>query len=145
MASFYSQEAIASPVIVADAYSREQDFEDGILVDASDVARKIGFSWPIAISEACWRDAVSWDDQDNDRKGLTEGEDDRLWSVLLMAADAMKNAYHRRFTGSEILFSVYRIPRAGLRRMPLKLDLMFSISFEGRTPVGTISLASELS
>ena len=137
------QETKAYPVPVAAACSREDEFENGRLVDASGVARQIGFSWAIALTQACWRDCISWDDEDNDRKGLTEDEDGRLWDVMLMAAEAVKNASHRGHATPEMLFSVYRIPRAGLFRSPRRVELLLTLGFEQRSVVGTISLASE--
>ena len=131
------------PSTVGVVYSREQAFEDGVLVDASRVAIDVGFSWPIALTEAAWRDCVSWGDEDNTRKNINDTEDDRLWDIVLVAADAVKRAAYCRRAGSDIPFSLYRVPRDGSARSPAQVDLVLTVGVDGGAVVGTISLAGE--
>ena len=59
------------------SYSRTQALADGVLVDATKLAREAGFRYPVALTSAAWHDcvAVSSTDQDHDETG-------RLWDVL---------------------------------------------------------------
>ena len=131
------------PTTVDSVYSREDAFEDGVLVDASRAAIDLGFSWPIALTEAAWRDCVSWDDEDNGRKDINDAEEDRLWDVMLVAAEAVKQAAYSQRSGTEIQFSLYRVPRPDSARSPESVDLLLTVGVDGGTVVGTISLVGE--
>ena len=135
--------AEVTSTIVGSVYTREDAFEDGVLVDASRAAIDAGFSWPMALTEACWRDCVSWDDEDNARKDINDAEEDSLWDVMLVAADAVKQAAYCRRAGPDIPFSLCRVPRAALSRSPECVDLILTVGVDGGTVVGTISLAVE--
>ena len=50
---------------VISTYSRAQAIEDGVLVDAGDMARQAGFRFHIAITPAAWSDCVVWTDADS--------------------------------------------------------------------------------
>jgi hypothetical protein len=143
MPTLHSQEFAFNSLTTINDYTREDAFEDGVLVDVADVAREAGFRAPIALSEAAWRDCVAWDSQDNARKGLGDSEDDRLWDVLQAAAEAVKLAHHRRHYGTTILASVWRVPRPGVWRAAKQVDLKVEMGFEAGEMVGTIYLASE--
>ena len=137
------QEARCEPETVGSVLSREEAFEDGILVDASDVASGFGFSMPVALTQDCWRDCVSWEDADNERKGVSDTEGGRLRDVLFNGMNALANAGRRRYSKPSICYSVYRIPRRGLFRAPREVELRLAVEVEDGKLVATISLASE--
>lgn len=68
------------PFILIHAYTRAQALEDGVLVDASDLAREAGFAWPLALTAAAWAliEAIPPRYAFEDRTG-------RLWDVLSCA------------------------------------------------------------
>ena len=71
---------------VIHSYTRAQAIADGVLVDVSDLARKTGFKFPVAITEAVWTvieaipEVYKW----------TQNPRDRLFDVLTMAAYAAR-------------------------------------------------------
>jgi hypothetical protein len=104
-------------------YTRQQALEDGVLIDASAMAREAGFTLPVAVTAAAWADAVAWNEADNERQAYQD-ESGRLWDVLFMAAHAIRSDSK----GTQpLLFSLNRIPRDGRshssRRLALKLIL----------------------
>jgi hypothetical protein len=58
-------------------YTRAQAFEDGVLVDVTDLAREAGFRYPVAVTRAVWCECVevNCDDVGQDEAG-------RLWDIL---------------------------------------------------------------
>lgn len=63
--------------IVIFRYSRADALADGVLIDASELAREAGFRYPVALTSAAWHAsvAVSPSDPVHDETG-------RLWDVL---------------------------------------------------------------
>jgi len=88
-------------------YSREQAIADGVLVDASEMAREAGFVFPVALTAAVWQDCVAWFDEDSKRQAYQD-ESGRLWDVLWLAKQAARKAQ-----GSRLEFQLYRVPRGG--------------------------------
>jgi hypothetical protein len=62
------------------SYSRAQAIEDGVLADVTDVAKQVGFRYPVAITSAL-HDRLQPSQHD-----LGQDYDGRLWDVLWMAA-----------------------------------------------------------
>ena len=50
---------------VISTYSRAQALEDGVLVDAGEMATEAGFRIPVALTAAVWSDCVAWTDADS--------------------------------------------------------------------------------
>ncbi len=48
------------------SYTRAQAIEDGVLVDATDMAQEAGIHLPVAVSQAVWDQYIEWSDQDTD-------------------------------------------------------------------------------
>ena len=79
-------------------YSRKEALADGVLVDASELAKEAGLKYPVALTRAVWDRYVEFDDvacPDQDLQG-------RLWDVLVMLRVSAARA-----EGSEIRFSLY--------------------------------------
>lgn len=104
-------------------YTRQQALEDGVLIDASAMAREAGFTLPVALTAAAWADAVAWNEADNERQAYQD-QSGRLWDVLFMAAHAIRSDSKGV---QPLLFSLHRIPRDGCshrsRRLALQLIL----------------------
>lgn len=68
------------------SYTRRQAIEDGVLVDVSEMARKAGLVYPVAVTQAVWA-AI-----ENVPPKLVNVQDTegRLWDVLYMASIASK-------------------------------------------------------
>ena len=101
---------------VIHCYSRAQALEDGVLIEVTQSAKAAGFCWPVALTRAAWEDCVAWTDQDN-RHQTYQDESGRLWDVLWMAAWAIRQdrAPVRSEAGTELKFSLQRVPRDGTR------------------------------
>lgn len=102
-----SLEDIFGPVIMS--YTRAQALEEGVLVDASTLAREAGFNWPVALTRAVWEDCVAWTESDNHRDVYQE-ESGRLWDLLFMAAIAIRSS---RDKGNQLPLTLHRVPRDG--------------------------------
>ena len=70
------------------AYTRRDAFEDGVLVDLSDLAREAGFKFPLAVTQGVW--AIL-----NPTKELEAAGQDmtgRAWDMLTILCYAIKSA-----------------------------------------------------
>lgn len=126
------------PVVYS--YTRKQALEDGVLIDATEMARDAGFKWPVALTAAAWADCVAWSDEDN-RKQTYQDASGRLWDVLIMAAFAAQSAPEGL---GPSLFSLLRIPRDGTSQHSerRRLKLILGPDDDGE-PVITITLPHE--
>lgn len=95
------------PVIFA--YTRAQALADGVLVDATPLAKEAGFKYPVALTSAAWADCVAVpqgvDDQD---------ETGRLWDVLNVLRFAIQATNGREST-SQLRFKVSVVTGPGNR------------------------------
>lgn len=123
------------------AYTRAQAIEDGGLVDVAEMGREAGFRFPVAMTAAVWMDCVEWSDEDSKRQ-THQDESGRLWDVLWMGMCAARSAASRN--KSQILFSLYRVPRGGRGVCPrlTQLKLVIGPGDDGE-PVITIMLPNE--
>ena len=71
------------------SYSRRQALEDGVLVDASEMAREAGFRYPVAVTRAVWDGVVTPDDES---RALGQSEAGRLWDVLTVLRVAIRRS-----------------------------------------------------
>ncbi len=105
------------------SYTRAQAIDDGVLIDATEMARDAGFKWPLALTVAAWADCVAWSEDDNERQ-VYQDQSGRLWDVLFMASYAVRTANN---ADRQLRFSLLRIPRNGRstesQRLTLKLIL----------------------
>lgn len=79
-------------------YTREQALKDGVLVDATQLARELGFRYGVALTKAAWERCVTIPE------GVV-GQDEvgRLWDVLHMLAASIR----RGAEGREVPFFVH--------------------------------------
>lgn len=72
---------------IIDAYSRADAISDGVLRDATGLAREAGFRYPVALTSAAWAACVAVPDS-------VPGQDEtgRLWDVLTMLRHASRAA-----------------------------------------------------
>jgi uncharacterized protein DUF6573 len=122
------------------SYTRKQAIDDGVLIDATEMARDAGFKWPLALTAAAWADCVAWSDADNECQ-VYQDQSGRLWDVLFMASYAIQSANN---ANRQLIFGLQRIPRNGhsteSQRLTLKLILGPG---DGGEPVITIMLPEE--
>ena len=125
---------------VISTYTRAQAIEDGVLIDAGDMAQEAGFKWPVALTSAVWADCVAWAEDDNHQQAYQD-ESGRLWDVLFMASHAIRTASD---SGDRLLFQLYRVRRDG-QSMEAKLTTLKLIVGPGDSgePVITILLPDE--
>lgn len=91
---------------VISTYSRAQAIEDGVLVDASSMAKEAGFSIPVAVTAALWADIESIPTESGQD---TQG---RLWDVLWMGRLAVQQAINQGHE-SDMLHYELIMPVAG--------------------------------
>ena len=122
------------------SYSRAQAIDDGVLIDATEMAQETGFKWPVALTAAAWADCVAWSDADNKRQTYQD-QSGRLWDVLFMASYAIRTA---RNADQQLLFDLHCIPRKGraTKSQRLTLKLILGPGDDGQ-PVITIMLPRE--
>ncbi len=122
------------------SYTRAQAIDDGVLIDATEMARDAGFKWPLALTAAAWADCVAWTDTDNERQ-VYQDQSGRLWDVLFMASFAVRTA---RNAIRQLQFGLQRIPRNGCstESQRLVLKLILGPGDDGE-PVITIMLPEE--
>ena len=122
------------------SYTRAQAIEDGVLIDASEMAKEAGFHWPVALTVAAWSDCVAWSDADNQRQAYQD-QSGRLWDVLFMASCAIRS---KKNADQQMLFDLHRIPRNGRATKSQRLTLKLILGpGDGGEPVITIMLPQE--
>jgi hypothetical protein len=73
------------PMRLVSAYTRSQALEDGVLVDAAEMAKEAGFQFPVALTRAVHDRYVKVPEN-----GLPQSEFGRLWDVLWMLSVAIR-------------------------------------------------------
>ena len=122
------------------SYTRVQAIEDGVLIDATEMAVDAGFKWPVALTAAAWADCVAWGDADNERQAYQD-QSGRLWDVLFMASYAIRTAKN---SDQQLPFDLYRIPRNGRATKSQRLTLKLILGpGDDAQPVITIMLPTE--
>jgi hypothetical protein len=121
-------------VEIISSYTRTQAIEDGMLVDVTATAKEAGFVYPVAMTAAAWADCVAWTDEDTKRQA-PQDEFGRLWDVLWMAKMAAKGGGG----GTEILYSLHRVPRGGNGHQP-RLTQLKMVCGPGDTPEPVITI-----
>ena len=121
-------------------YTRAQAIEDGVLINATEMAKEAGFNWPVALTAATWLDCVAWSDADNECQAYQD-QSGRLWDVLFMASYAIRAAKN---SDQQLLFDLQRIARDGCstESQGLTLKLILGPGDDGE-PVITIMLLEE--
>lgn len=76
-------------VEIISVYTRAQAIEDGFLVDVSEMAREVGFKWPVAVTRRVWDEIVTPDPR---AVQWGQSEQGRLWDVLWMARVAARRS-----------------------------------------------------
>jgi hypothetical protein len=116
------------------SYSRAQALLDGLLVDASALAREAGFRYDVALTRAAWERCVSVPE------GVV-GQDveGRLWDVVHMLAAAVR----RGGEGTEVAFAVH-VRNSNRRGTPPAVELraVCGAGDDGQ-PVVTVMLPGE--
>ena len=122
------QDLFGDPIHI---YTRAQALEDGILIDASAMAKQAGFKVPVALTHAVWEAYVEVPE------GVI-GQDvrGRLWDILFMAAFQA-----RGISANCLLFSLH-VRSDNRRPRPVQLKLMIGPGDE-MEPVITILLPDE--
>lgn len=79
-------------------YTRAQALKDGVLKDATELAREAGIRYPVALTQAVWAEYVAVPE------GVTgQSVIGRLWDILWM----FRNAARRRGDVNEFRFKLY--------------------------------------
>lgn len=114
------------------SYTRAEALADGVLVDASALARDCGFRFPVALTSAAWADcvAVPLDVCGQDETG-------RLWDVLNCLAFAARQGKQ----ADTVWFSVV-VRTSDTHHETVKLKAVCGPGDEGE-PVVTVMLPGE--
>jgi len=125
---------------VISTYTRAQAIEDGVLIDASVMAREIGFKFPVAVTAAVWADCVEWTEEDSAAQ-VHQDLSGRLYDVLFMAAFAIQSSCQ---SGDRMLYELYRVPRNGYSTAPVPVTLKLIVGpGDSGEPTMTILLPNE--
>lgn len=120
-------------------YTRTQAIKDGLLIDVSDAARKIGFKIPLSLTFAVWEECVEWDCEDNSRQAYQD-QSARLNDVLRMTWFACQRSVDKPV--ASVLLNI--IPRDGQAQASKRVKLKAVIgSGDAAEPVLTIMLPGE--
>ena len=128
--------------VVISRYTRAQAIADGVLVDATELAREVGFRYPLVLSSAAWAEAVIWD---KENEGLQD-ETGRLWDVLMMAQHRIRTRRpgQDEEPDNRCTFEVLRVPNTPGAESPELLALVVHIGpGDDPAPVFTIMLPGE--
>ncbi|MFK0074654.1 DUF6573 family protein [Arthrobacter woluwensis] len=119
------------------SYSRAQAIADGVLVDVGEAAEKHGFIVPVAMTSACWAEAVAWD-----QEPYLQDESARLDDVLLLAVLAASRSRVGRT--SRLDFVVARVENGLGEMVPTDLELsLVAGPGDAGEPVLTVMLRDE--
>ena len=122
------------------SYSRQRALDEGVLIDAGELAKEAGFNTPVALTDAVWHDCVSWCDEDSSRQ-IHQDQTGRLWDVLYMAAYAIRAD---KAVSNPLLYQFYRVPRDGVATKAKLITLKIVIGpGDAGEPVITILLPQE--
>jgi len=78
------------------AYTRRQAMEDGVLVDATEMAKEAGIKYPVALSEAVYAKIKD--------KPATEDIQGRMWDVVWMLRCAITGAIPSKKVDESLIF-----------------------------------------
>jgi hypothetical protein len=129
---------------VISSYTRAEAIADGVLVDASAMAREAGWKIPVALTSAVWQDCVRWAPEDTKRKRCPQDESGRMWDVLWMSIVAARRHIQLCQANASLdpgrcAMVVYRVPRGGATMEPECVELKIIIDGgDAREPVATI-------
>ena len=125
---------------VISSYTRAQAIEDGVLIDAGEIAQEAGFKYSVALTSAVWSDCVAWTDDDN-RNQVYQNQTCRLWDVLYFACHAIRTSSS---LGNHILYQLNRVPCDGQSRTSVLVTLKLIIGpGDHGEPVNTILMPDE--
>ena len=112
------------------AYTRQQALADGVLVDASVLAKEAGFLWPVALTERLYHSYVV-----PELNLVAEGwsPEGRLWDLLFVLRFAIAKARNT----DTILFKVLFLMTPGAAPVPIELKAVCGPGDDGE-PVLTI-------
>ncbi len=120
---------------VIHSYSRAQALADGVLVDVSAAAKKIGFKYPVAVTESLYEQYIVVPESFQDSEQSEEGRLHDVLSLLAMNIKASKGL------SNELHYSVqFRMP--GSRNENVQVWALVNGGDTGE-PVITIMLEGE--
>lgn len=131
-----------TPIIYA--YTREQAFADGVLVNLSTTKewKEAGFKYPVACTRAVWDKFIEWNDADTKRQTYQD-QTGRLWDVLYMLNMAIR-CNHDVGALVALLYQLYVVPRGGSGRTARRTTLKAMVGpGDFAEPVITIMLPNE--
>lgn len=124
------EEFFGEPISV---YTRADAIEDGTLIDVTETAKEMGFSYPIALTNAVYEDCVAWDKNEV----IWQDESGRLQDVLWMLMMAIRKGFE-----SGDLYELIRIPRNKSTAGRVKLKAIVGPG-DNKEPVITIMQPDE--
>ena len=92
--------------MIKSSFPNRHDVERGILMDVSIAAQVVGFTCPVALTRAVWKDCLTWcANSDMHQKKSTS--DQHLNDILELAFTALRSS---RWKDDHITFSVFQPP-----------------------------------
>jgi hypothetical protein len=121
------------PVIYA--YTRAHALADGVLVDATSLAREAGFVFPVALTETLYHSYIV---PALDLVAEGQSIQGRLWDLLFVLRFAIAKAHN----ADTVLFTVLFLMSSGATLVPIELKAVCGPGDDGE-PVLTIMLPDE--
>jgi hypothetical protein len=117
------------------AYTRAQALEDGILVDATALAKEAGFKWPVAVTTRLWHGYIV---PALELASDGQSANGRLWDLLTVLHYTILNSKDDTF----LRFSVLFLMSPGSSPIPVELISVAGPGDDGE-PVITVMLPDE--
>ena len=117
------------------SYTRQQALADGVLVDATDLAREAGFVFPVALTETLYHSYIV---PALDLVAEGQSIQGRLWDLLYVLRFAIAKARN----ADTVLFTVLFLMSPGATPVPIELKAICGPGDDGE-PVLTIMLPDE--
>jgi hypothetical protein len=126
--------ASSNPEVIY-AYTRAQALADGILVDATALAKEVGFKWPVAVTTRLWHGYIV---PALDLVAEGQSIQGRLWDLLTVLHYTILNSKDNTF----LRFSVLFLMSPGASPVPVELISVAGPGDNGE-PVITVMLPDE--
>jgi hypothetical protein len=117
------------------SYTRQQALADGVLVDATDLAREAGFVFPVALTETLYHSYIV---PALDLVAEGQSIQGRLWDLLYVLRFAIAKARN----ADTVLFTVLFLMSPGATPVPIELKAICGPGDDSE-PVLTIMLPDE--
>jgi hypothetical protein len=102
---------------IVSSHARRQSLENGVLLDITLSARKVGFMYPVAVTRSLWEGYIKPSPQD--QQADTQSVSGRLWDLLWSLKCAISGRIGH-IDGSTVIFPVQFVINGEVEEVSLK-------------------------